>query len=146
MRLFRSSKGFTLIELVMVIAILGILAAVAVPKMYNIKSQAQIAAVAGYVGSIGSGVNGFALIAQVDSTQLPLNAKRTSLGYPIDLDDQDAAAITLLFQYVLQQPVDKDWKKTGPKLTTEGLTESKYQYLLKDTTISYINKTGYVGK
>lgn len=47
-------KGFTLIELVIVIAILGILAAVAIPKLFNITGDAQTAATAGVAGALAS--------------------------------------------------------------------------------------------
>jgi len=49
-------RGFTLIELVMVIVILGILAAVAVPTFFNMQGQAQISAVKGALGGLRSGV------------------------------------------------------------------------------------------
>lgn len=48
------SRGFTLIELVVVITILGILAAFAVPKFIALDSQARIATVNGLAGSVKS--------------------------------------------------------------------------------------------
>lgn len=55
-RKFRKSKGFTLIELVLVITILGIIAVVAVPQFTNLRAQAQTAAREGVVGGVRSAI------------------------------------------------------------------------------------------
>lgn len=50
----RKEKGFTLIELVMVIVILGILAAFALPRFADFGNEARISSITGLAGSMRS--------------------------------------------------------------------------------------------
>jgi len=57
-KLVRNERGFTLIELMMVIAVIGILAAVLVPKMGGIKDNAKLSGVDANVRQVEAQVYG----------------------------------------------------------------------------------------
>ena len=54
MKLTRKDKGFTLIELIIIIVILGIIAAIAIPKYLDSKKAAEKAVAEGLVGAMRS--------------------------------------------------------------------------------------------
>ncbi|RKY87116.1 hypothetical protein DRQ09_04985 [candidate division KSB1 bacterium] len=131
MKYLTNQKGFTLIELVMVIVILGILAAVAVPKFQDISTKAKEAATLGVVGGVRAG------ISTVYSSNLLNNATQPQGGYyPEKLDNASssskASPMNPFFDIVLDQGgVTKDWSKgsqTSYYFTDAVPADSSYHY------------------
>jgi prepilin-type N-terminal cleavage/methylation domain-containing protein len=57
MQIVKSKKGFTLIELMIVVAIIGILAAIAIPQFANLVAKSQEGATKGNLGTIRSSLS-----------------------------------------------------------------------------------------
>ena len=69
----RDQRGFTLIEIIMVIVLLGIIAAIAIPKYIDLRTEAADATAAGIVGAIVSSASiGYAdLVTHNSDTTFP---------------------------------------------------------------------------
>lgn len=82
-----NNKGFTLIELIMVIVILGILAAVVVPKFFDLTTQAHTKNKAAVIGNIKAGLQLYA------ANELVTNGSRAFPGGGVLDDDGNFAKI-----------------------------------------------------
>jgi len=101
------TRGFTLIELVIVIVLLGALAATAVPIFTNLQDEAEVSAEEAVIGNVRSAI----------SLKFAEAAVAGAPAYPATLDaaaaSSSASDANPFFDAVLVDPVTKDWTKDG---------------------------------
>ena len=117
--------AFTLVELVIVIAIIGILAAIAIPRFIDIRSEAYTSQRDGIVGSVRAGVLTVAAQNQVNqkSGTFPPNLEatwNTITGGTLEADGTACDTGKACFELVIPGGyVDANWTQT---------TSAKYDF------------------
>ncbi len=111
-----NNKGFTLVELILVISIIGILAVTAIPKFYDLTASAQQAAEDGIVAAVRAGIN---------------NAYMNNLAagndsFPANLDGNATAACATCFDTVLKNGISDGWSRAGQVYTAPDTTTYTY--------------------
>ena len=110
-------RGFTLIELVVVIALLAIRAAFAIPRYAGLEREARSAAVLGISGSIRSGtalVHGLWLSQEINPVIMEGNVINLTEGYPDATDISATLADVTGFSVVINGAADQAvFSKTG---------------------------------
>ena len=117
----RNARGFTLVELVIVIVLLGALTATAVPIFTNLQDEAAQAAEKAVIGSVRSAIGlKYAETAVTGTPTYPAKLDATSAGTA-------ASESTPFFVDVLIDPIVKDWKRDDSGFYI-GPAGGRYEY------------------
>ena len=88
-----NARGFTLIELVVVIVILGILAATAAPRFIDVSSSAKVATLESIAGTMKSSIKLVNMKARVKGLEITDSNPGNQAAYLIDFGNASAESI-----------------------------------------------------
>ncbi len=123
----KSKKGFTLIELVLVITVLGILAVAALPSFIDVSTNARQSSRDGVSGAVRSGIGLFR------ANDLVQNGPPGTYPATLDAvaDGTTCSAAAPCFGNIMQQPIaDSAWSKTNATtyVFDDGTSQFTYTY------------------
>ena len=142
----RAARGFTLIELVVVVVITGVLAAIAVPSYQGMRERAQIAAAISEIASLQQEITEFRLLNNRYPTSLAEIGRDADLdpyGRPYSYLNHDGASDGAKRKDRFLVPVNTDYDlySLGP----DGLTAAPFTAGESRDDIVRANNGGFIG-
>lgn len=119
MKNFLPRKAFTLIELLIVVAIIAILAAIAVPNFLEAQTRAKVSRAKADMRSIATGLESYA----VDSNKYPVDRSYWGNVHGSTFGDMALTRLTTPIAYLSSVPIN-----VFPNLTDNANSPSQYRY------------------
>jgi prepilin-type N-terminal cleavage/methylation domain-containing protein len=100
------SKGFTLIELIIIIVVLGILAGVVIPKYYDMRSQAMVSTLKAFGATLKEAESIYLARTVLDGSRRnpPVQSFWDFVAYSEGASDRNTIAITNSIRSLLTNP------------------------------------------
>jgi len=125
-------QGFSIIELIFVIAVLGIIAAVAVPKLMDSRSSAIVTTIKQDISTITTSIQSYRMInnkIEKISDSVNINANTWNINdLKVEFISEDKECVTIeIVSNKLNVIIDKDSSSVCQKLYDSGVRDVSYE-------------------
>jgi len=125
-------QGFSIIELIFVIAVLGIIAAVAVPKLMDSRSSAIVTTIKQDISTITTSIQSYRMLnnkIEKISDSVNINANTWNINdLKVEFISEDKECVTIeIVSNKLNVIIDKDSSSVCQKLYDSGVRDVSYE-------------------